>query len=215
MDMSAQTLHGVIQGDTIQLDQSPGLPSGTVVRVTVETDATPTTPTLPPGEGLRRRTALGRKTVKRWTSPSNGAASNGRLSGDRMSRELSSRHQHPVRSSARRFPETRVEVPPAHGQLYTSTLNLGELFIWAHKSPKSADRLQEIQKMLADVTPLVIDVSVAEQFGVVRAQQLASGTLTPALDLFVACTALAHNYTLVTHNITDFVGIPGLRVVDG
>jgi tRNA(fMet)-specific endonuclease VapC len=112
------------------------------------------------------------------------------------------------------FPRHESKFLQHMGQLYTSTLNLGELFIWANKSPKSADRLQEIQKMLADVTPLIIDVHVAEQFGVVRTQQLASGTLTPALDLFVACTALAHNYTLVTHNTSDFVGIPGLRVVD-
>lgn len=52
--MNSETLHGVIQGTTIQLDVPSNLPSGTQVRVIVVPDALIGGEQLPPGEGLRR-----------------------------------------------------------------------------------------------------------------------------------------------------------------
>lgn len=100
------------------------------------------------------------------------------------------------------------------GQLYTSTLNLGELLTWAHRSAKAADRLKEIGVLLNDVQLLTIDRAVAECFAAARSHQLRTGVLTPVVDLFIAATALAHNFTVVTHNTADFAHIPNLRVVD-
>jgi len=33
-------------------------------------------------------------------------------------------------------------------------------------------------------------------------------------DAIIASTAMAHNYTLVTHNVSDFMGISGLKIID-
>jgi predicted nucleic acid-binding protein len=33
-------------------------------------------------------------------------------------------------------------------------------------------------------------------------------------DAIIAATALVHNFTLITHNISDFEGIPSLRLLD-
>jgi hypothetical protein len=40
-------LRGIIRGNTIELEQEPGLPDGQEVRVTVQ-------PILPPGEGIKQ-----------------------------------------------------------------------------------------------------------------------------------------------------------------
>jgi hypothetical protein len=45
-------LKGIVHGKTIELEQSPGLPDGQAVTVTVS--AVQTEGKLPPGEGLRR-----------------------------------------------------------------------------------------------------------------------------------------------------------------
>jgi tRNA(fMet)-specific endonuclease VapC len=61
---------------------------------------------------------------------------------------------------------------------------------------------------------MVVDAPVAEKFGEIRAHEIASGRLTPDLDLLIASTALVHGLTLVTHNVQDFANVPGLQVVD-
>lgn len=48
------TLRGIIHGKTIELTQSPGLPEGQEVTVTVEPLPGPSAEKLPPGEGIRR-----------------------------------------------------------------------------------------------------------------------------------------------------------------
>ncbi len=100
------------------------------------------------------------------------------------------------------------------GQLYTSVINIGELLIWANRSPKKVERLHSIGEMLKCVDCLDIDLPVAASFGDVRSHQLSTGALTPAIDLFVACTALVYNVTLVTHNSADFANVPDLRIAD-
>jgi hypothetical protein len=47
------TLRGVVNGSTVELDHSPGLPDGQEVTVTLQPPA-PAEYRLPPGEGLRR-----------------------------------------------------------------------------------------------------------------------------------------------------------------
>ena len=43
---------------------------------------------------------------------------------------------------------------------------------------------------------------------------LSQGISVPSLDLQIASTALAHDLTLVTHDVADFRNIPDLRVAD-
>ena len=65
-----------------------------------------------------------------------------------------------------------------------------------------------------DIAVLDVNRSVAQKFGEVRAQQLDHGLYTPEMDLLIAATALAHDLTLVTHNVQDFANVPGLTVQD-
>lgn len=100
------------------------------------------------------------------------------------------------------------------GQLHISTITVGELFTWAFRkgvSPKREDLLAEFFK---DVTILDVTENVARKCGELRASRLDAGQGTPDMDLFIAATALVHNFTLITHNVQDYNNIAGLRIED-
>lgn len=52
--MTTQTLHGVMQGNSIQLTERSTIPTGTQVRIIVIPDALQPALQLPAGEGLRQ-----------------------------------------------------------------------------------------------------------------------------------------------------------------
>lgn len=49
-----ETIHGVIDGNTIRLDHASALPAGTSVRVVITQEAGAAHEDAPPGEGLKR-----------------------------------------------------------------------------------------------------------------------------------------------------------------
>lgn len=100
------------------------------------------------------------------------------------------------------------------GQLYLSTINLGELLAWARRAKAPPQRLPTLLSFLQDVHVVDVDSCVAEKFGELRAMLLDQGLPNPVLDLYVAATALVGGHTLVTHNTQDFVNVPGLSIVD-
>jgi tRNA(fMet)-specific endonuclease VapC len=100
------------------------------------------------------------------------------------------------------------------GQLHVSTITLGELFTWGLRSKAGPKRVQAVLDLLNDVTVLDYDAVVAREFGTVRAHLYDVGTPAPSVDLQIAATALVHGLTLVTHNTSDFVNVPGLRIVE-
>jgi tRNA(fMet)-specific endonuclease VapC len=67
---------------------------------------------------------------------------------------------------------------------------------------------------LLDVQVLPFDNVCAEQFGILRGGLLQHGISVASMDLMIAAVAIAHDYTLVTHNTSDFQNIPGLQMLD-
>jgi len=101
------------------------------------------------------------------------------------------------------------------GRLYTSSIVLAELFVWAYNRPDPTKLLGGIDELLAEeVSLLEYDRDCADKFGQVRIQLRHSGVEVPSVDLFIASVALIYDMTLVTHNTTDFQNIPGLRLAD-
>ncbi len=100
------------------------------------------------------------------------------------------------------------------GGLSVSTISAGELYSWVHRKKTRPSYRDALEELLAELALLPVDHDVARKFGEVRAALLDQGRPTPEADLFIACTALAHNLTLVTHNVVDFDSIPGLHVED-
>jgi tRNA(fMet)-specific endonuclease VapC len=101
------------------------------------------------------------------------------------------------------------------GRLYLPTLSLAELYVSAYVRDNPDPTLRAIESLIRDEVEIIeFDADCASIFGMVRADQLRSGTLSPVVDLMVASVALAYDLTLVTHNVTDFFRVPGLRVID-
>ena len=100
------------------------------------------------------------------------------------------------------------------GELYVSTVTLGELYTWASRGKSPLGHLQGLIILLSDMTILDVDHDVAQKFGEIRAQLLDQGRPVPGMDLLIAATALVHGLTLVTHNVRHFVNMPELTVVD-
>jgi tRNA(fMet)-specific endonuclease VapC len=101
------------------------------------------------------------------------------------------------------------------GQLYTSSVALAELFVWAHKRPDPTKVVNAIDELLfEEVALLDYDRDCASEFGRVRVQLRRTGVEVPTADLMIASVALVYDLTMVTHNTHDFQNIPGLRLAD-
>ncbi len=101
------------------------------------------------------------------------------------------------------------------GRLYTASVALAELFVWAHNRPDPTRLLAGIDELLyQEVRVLDFDRECANEFGRLRVQLRRAGIEVPSLDLMIAFVALLYDFTVVTHNVVDFQRIPGLRVED-
>lgn len=101
------------------------------------------------------------------------------------------------------------------GRLYTSTVVLAELYVWAYNRADPRKLLTAIDDLLyQEVTLLDYDADCADEFGQVRVRLRRNGIEVPSLDLLIASVALVYDLTLVTNNTADFQNIPGLRLDD-
>src|SRR4051812_31201818 len=98
------------------------------------------------------------------------------------------------------------------GGLHVSTVAMGELYTWGHRSASAAKRLADIADFLAGVTVVPVSLDVSLEFGRSRAAQMDAGVGMDAADLLIACTAIVHDFTLVTHNVKHFEPVRGLRI---
>ena len=104
---------------------------------------------------------------------------------------------------------------PYSGRLSTTSVVLGELFVWACNRPDPTKVLNAIDELLLqEVSVLDFDRDCANEFGRVRIQLRRSGVKVPSVDLMIGSVALIDDLTLVTHNTADFRNIPGLRLDD-
>jgi predicted nucleic acid-binding protein len=69
--------------------------------------------------------------------------------------------------------------------------------------------LQKMQEMISDTNVLPLSRAIAEQTIIIRRKHKIK---TP--DAIIAATALVHELTLVTRNVSDFNSIIGLSVVN-
>lgn len=100
------------------------------------------------------------------------------------------------------------------GNLYLSAVTVAELYTWTKRATAPAARAQGVRDLVRDVNVLEINLDVAQKFGEVQAALLDQGRTTGPMDLLNAATALTHGLALVTHNVADYVHVPGLAVSD-
>ena len=105
------------------------------------------------------------------------------------------------------------------GSLYASALTLGEIRFGVELLPPSKRRAQLEEWLDRDLPEwfagriLSVDRSIADRWGLVRAQAQIKGRPLSVVDGLLAATALQHSLTLVSRNVSDFA-VVGLVVVN-
>ena len=87
------------------------------------------------------------------------------------------------------------------------------LFGW-HDSPHYEPRIPELEDFLSAFPTITFDDAAAREYGKVRSYLKRAGMLIGPNDLIIASIALAGNFILVTHNVSEFARVPGLKLED-
>ena len=104
-------------------------------------------------------------------------------------------------------------------RLFLSAMTLGEIRQGVAALPQSNKRTRletwlevDLQTRVAGRI-LAVDGAVADRWGWIMAQAQVKGMTLPVVDGLIAATALHHNLTAVTRNVTDFA-VVGLSVIN-
>ena len=103
--------------------------------------------------------------------------------------------------------------------LYLSVMTLGEIRQGVAALPQSKKRTRLEAWLEVDLLSrfarriLAVDGAVADRWGWIMAQAQARGMTLPVVDGLLAATALQHNLTVVTRNVSGF-GVYGLSVIN-
>ncbi len=108
--------------------------------------------------------------------------------------------------------ERLLATPPA--EIAIPAVSAYEIETGIAKSSNPIKRRRQWRTLLDLITILPFDHSAATHSAKVRAKLEATGQPIGPLDTLIAGTALAHNATLVTHNLREFSRVPGLTVID-
>ena len=95
-----------------------------------------------------------------------------------------------------------------------SSVVKAELLFGARRSERVQENLELLARFFAPFVSLPFDDRCAEEYGLIRATLARLGTPIGPNDLMIAATARAHDLTLVSHNVSEFSRVPGLRLED-
>ena len=115
------------------------------------------------------------------------------------------------RASSRIAKRLRATSP---SEIRLASITRAELLFGAHKSAQVAENVRTVEQFCKPYLTLPFDDACAQHYGVVRAYLARRGTPIGPNDLLIAATALAHDLTLVTHNVDQFSRVVGLRIED-
>ena len=94
-----------------------------------------------------------------------------------------------------------------------SSITVAELFFGVAKSGSLRNR-SALNQFLEPLEIADFDRAAAAAYGQLRAELEAAGTPIGPLDTQIAAHALALGVTLVSHNMREFGGVPGLRLAN-
>lgn len=93
--------------------------------------------------------------------------------------------------------EARLE---AAGELYLSTITLGELHYGAAYSARPEANAARIESFASTCTSVGIDTETAVRFGRLKAELRRTGKLIPENDIWIAASALRYALVLATRD---------------
>jgi toxin FitB len=103
--------------------------------------------------------------------------------------------------------------------LYTTTINLAELYAGVALLPAGKRRRQLHLELRASITRLFqgrvlpFDLAAAEAYAQIAEQAKAKGQTVPHDDGLIAAVARAHGFALATRNLSNFAGA-GVGLID-
>jgi tRNA(fMet)-specific endonuclease VapC len=95
-----------------------------------------------------------------------------------------------------------------------SIITVGELYYGALRSSRPDQNLVRCDAFLEHVEVVNLERSIMLRFARIKAALAQRGEPIEDPDLLIAATALAVGAPLVTHNLSHFQRIPGLRLLD-
>jgi tRNA(fMet)-specific endonuclease VapC len=102
----------------------------------------------------------------------------------------------------------------ASSPMLISAITYGKLFYGAEQSKFVDKNLATVQR-IAEIFPIVdVTKPIMETFGRLKAHLTGIGKVLDDMDLLIASTALANNYTLVSNNEKHFRKIPQLYLAN-
>ncbi len=102
----------------------------------------------------------------------------------------------------------------APAEIHLCAVVKAELLYGARKSSRPAANLRLLDAFFEPLLCLPFDDACADRYGVIRAELERAGTPIGPNDLMIAATAVAHDLTLVTHNVAELSRVAGLRLED-
>jgi tRNA(fMet)-specific endonuclease VapC len=94
-------------------------------------------------------------------------------------------------------------------ELFLSTITLGELHYGAAYSARPEANAVRITSFASTCTSVGVDAATAVQFGALKAELRRAGRLIPENDVWIAASALRHDFLLVTRD-AHFAAVPRL-----
>ncbi len=107
----------------------------------------------------------------------------------------------------------RVDARPATEILLCSVVK-AELIRGALQSSRPAAERAKVDAFASPYMSLPFNDAAAETFARIRFHLGSLGMVIGPYDLQIAAIALAHNLTVVTHNVAEFSRVPGLTLED-
>lgn len=89
-----------------------------------------------------------------------------------------------------------------------------ELHTGIAKSTSQGKRIQQLGSLMSAVKVLPFSTEEAKASAAIRAQLERKGTPIGPYDVLIAGTVLAHQGTLVSHNLNEFRRVKGLKIQD-
>ena len=99
----------------------------------------------------------------------------------------------------------------APGDVCISSVTVAELQYGVKKSAAKEKNALALEAFLLPLVIVPFDLNSALAYGAIRVFLERQATPIGGMDMLIAAQAIAHNLTLITHNLREFQRIPSLK----